>query len=144
VSLTEVPGTACAGCHKTINPFGFALEDYDSLGRFRIEETVLFPSVSQPTKVRIDAASQIELFKNDFTPVEGGVSLSDVISNSPKTQACYVRHYFSFGVGKKEDLSADGCSLERLRSIASSGGTLKDIYRGLASAPEFKLKKISN
>ena len=28
----------CNACHSTINPPGFALEQYDALGRFRLEE----------------------------------------------------------------------------------------------------------
>ncbi len=37
---------ACAGCHARIDPFGFALENYDALGRWRDEEAgqVIDPS----------------------------------------------------------------------------------------------------
>ena len=30
--------TACAGCHKAIDPLGFFQESYDALGRFRTKE----------------------------------------------------------------------------------------------------------
>jgi hypothetical protein len=29
---------ACAGCHRMMDPIGFALESFDAIGRFRIEE----------------------------------------------------------------------------------------------------------
>jgi len=29
---------ACAGCHKMMDPIGFALESFDAIGRFRTEE----------------------------------------------------------------------------------------------------------
>ena len=28
----------CAGCHSRIDPLGFALENYDAIGRWRVEE----------------------------------------------------------------------------------------------------------
>jgi hypothetical protein len=36
---TEVAGTSCAGCHApVVNPPGFALESYDSIGQWQTDE----------------------------------------------------------------------------------------------------------
>ena len=35
-AITEQPGSTCVQCHKTvINPFGFAFENFDPIGRWR-------------------------------------------------------------------------------------------------------------
>ncbi|MEQ1858307.1 MAG: DUF1592 domain-containing protein [Chthoniobacteraceae bacterium] len=37
--VTELTkNTSCMGCHKTINPLGFSLENYDAIGRWRTKE----------------------------------------------------------------------------------------------------------
>ena len=39
--LTELHSTqaACAGCHRTIDPYGFALEGFDAIGRARTQDS---------------------------------------------------------------------------------------------------------
>ena len=37
--ITELTkNTNCMGCHATINPLGFSLENYDAIGRWRTKE----------------------------------------------------------------------------------------------------------
>ena len=40
--MTErhVSDESCANCHIRIDPFGFALESFDAIGRFRLKELV--------------------------------------------------------------------------------------------------------
>ena len=57
--LTEqhVRDEACAKCHIRIDPFGFALESFDAIGRFRTKDLV-----DQPvdTKVRLQDGTEFE------------------------------------------------------------------------------------
>jgi len=34
----SIPGTACAGCHKKMDPYGFAMENFNAVGRWRTSE----------------------------------------------------------------------------------------------------------
>ena len=56
---------ACAGCHARIDPFGFALENYDAIGRWRDEEE------GRP----IDASGALA----DGTGFTGPVALKDML-----------------------------------------------------------------
>jgi hypothetical protein len=72
-SATELPSSVrarmeahrkiptCAACHKIMDPIGFSLENFDSIGRWR----------SMDGNSRIDAASQLV----DGTPLDGPSSL---------------------------------------------------------------------
>ena len=61
---------ACAGCHRTIDPVGFALENFDSVGKWR--ET----SNGAP----IDSVGQLA----DGTTVDGPVALRQAILSRPE------------------------------------------------------------
>jgi hypothetical protein len=56
---------ACAGCHARIDPFGFALEHYDAIGRWRDEEA------GRP----VDATGELA----DGTRIAGPVALKDLL-----------------------------------------------------------------
>ena len=53
---------ACASCHKVMDPLGFALENFDAIGRWRDESDAGTP---------IDATGTL----NDGTPVDGPATL---------------------------------------------------------------------
>ena len=55
----------CAGCHKIMDPVGFALENFDAIGRWRTEEH------GQP----IDATARLV----DGTKLDGAVDLRDAL-----------------------------------------------------------------
>ncbi|MFO0906254.1 MAG: DUF1592 domain-containing protein [Pirellulales bacterium] len=48
---------ACAKCHARIDPFGFALESYDAIGRFRLKDAAGLPI---NTKTALPDGTQIE------------------------------------------------------------------------------------
>jgi hypothetical protein len=56
---------ACSGCHSRIDPFGFALERYDAIGRWRDEEA------GRP----VDASGELA----DGTRFSGPVELKDLL-----------------------------------------------------------------
>jgi hypothetical protein len=60
----------CAGCHKLMDPLGFALENFDAVGAWRTRDE----------GVPIDASGQLV----DGTKVDGVVSLRQAILNRPE------------------------------------------------------------
>jgi hypothetical protein len=58
---------ACAACHKIMDPIGFALENFDSIGRYRTTDGAQI----------IDASSQLV----DGTPLTGPASLRQALLN---------------------------------------------------------------
>jgi hypothetical protein len=144
-ALTQTPGTGCIGCHDQINPFGFALGDYDSLGRYRTQERIFYPSIANFTDVMIDAHSTMDLGVGGKIEVNGGVAASQAIVGSGKTEACFARNYLAYALGKREDVTADACVLETLRrKSVGDGSGIRQMIRALALDPSFKQKKRAN
>jgi hypothetical protein len=63
---------SCGGCHGFIDPLGFALENFDSIGRFRVIDHV----VGQP----VDTESQLP----DGQPIAGVDDLREAIMQRPQ------------------------------------------------------------
>jgi hypothetical protein len=89
---------ACAGCHSRIDPLGFALENYDVLGRWRTEEA------GRP----IDATGQLP----DGTVFEGPDQLKAVLM---RNKALFVRSLTSkllgYALGRGLTLQ-DSCTVD--------------------------------
>ncbi len=60
----------CAGCHAKIDPLGFAMENYDAIGRWRVKDG----------KFAIDAFGRISLRE----VIEGPVALKDHLLQQKK------------------------------------------------------------
>ncbi|HYQ01160.1 MAG TPA: DUF1588 domain-containing protein [Polyangiaceae bacterium] len=87
----------CSGCHHFINPFGFMLENYDAIGRFRTSDqgVPVDPSISLDF---VDSAA----FQAD-TPTDALKGLT----RSKQFQQCFARQLFRFYLGRDETADDD-------------------------------------
>ena len=114
----------CAGCHKLMDPMGFALESFDSDGGHRATEN------GQP----LDTSGEL-----DGIPFTDAVGLGKAMHDNPATGACLVRREYSYATGRgaarrdmawirylEKGFAADGYRVpELMRRIALS----KNLYR---------------
>lgn len=137
--LTEQSGTACASCHASlINPLGFAFEGFDALGRARTEQR-LFSNDGRPIgALPVDTKSVPRVTPSDESTSDGPAELSRLMLQSGKLEACLARNYFRFTFGRYEDLSRDGCALERLRSRLAESGRIRDMLEEAALLPALR------
>jgi hypothetical protein len=80
-------GPACIGCHQLMNPFGFALEHFDYLGRFRESDAGL----------PIDAS----LDDPELGSISGALELSRRLAESDAVAACAAEHALEFALGHR-------------------------------------------
>jgi hypothetical protein len=138
-AVTEMPNTACQGCHATfINPLGFATEGFDALGRHRVEQTLFDDEGNVVGTKPVDTSGTPGIVEGDETPVSGPLELMTLIAASGKAEACLSRNYFRFTFARWEDLAKDGCTLEALRARLAAGGTFQDLLREAVLANAFK------
>jgi hypothetical protein len=95
VSLQTEP-KPCQGCHEMINPLGFALENFDAIGRFRTEEK------GKP----IDATGYYEGLANEKKTFRGARELAEMLASSDEVHAAFVSQLFHYTV--KQPLPAYG------------------------------------
>lgn len=91
----EVHGVGgCAGCHARMDRLGFALENFDSVGRYRTEE------VGKP----IDASGSVVDLGD--APFVGSTELAALLAAEPRVHQCVAAHMssFMFGVSVRDGL----------------------------------------
>jgi hypothetical protein len=76
---------SCAGCHKVMDPIGFALEAYDGIGAFRTHEN----------GERIDLSGEL-----DGTPFASTDDLGRALRNHPETPRCLAQRMYTSAVGR--------------------------------------------
>ncbi len=120
VSL-QTKAVACQTCHTLINPLGFALEEFDAIGRYRSEARA--GDATQP----IDAQGSYQPRQGPRVTFHGGRELAAYIADSPDAHEAFVQHLFhalvrqparAFGPDTLENLTRSfgdsGCDIRRL------------------------------
>jgi hypothetical protein len=82
----QTAAVACQGCHTMINPLGFALEQFDPLGRFVTEDR------GRP----VDAGGSYQPRQGEVAAFRGGRELAEFLAESPDVHEAFVRQLFQF------------------------------------------------
>jgi hypothetical protein len=83
VTLQTQPGE-CMACHQIINPLGFALEQFDAVGRFRETER------GKP----VNAAASYQAPSGETVEITGARELAEYLAASPDCHAAFVEQLF--------------------------------------------------
>jgi hypothetical protein len=104
---------ACAGCHKWLDPIGYAFNAYDNIGRYREMENGKAVNV------------QGEIVKGPSSPITGKFSgayeLEQMLSTNEYVQQCFTIQAARFALGRDEGMG-DACSLKTAWDAFSAGG----------------------
>ena len=127
----------CAGCHSMFNPYGFALESYDSLGRFRLDERI-FDEQSGDLISRVPVNSSVSIVEPlGTTSIGNPQELIDHIVNSGDADLCFARHYFRYAY-RRDETTDDHCTLARLSDELRQGKSLREALKSIALDPLFR------
>ncbi len=138
--------SSCMGCHSRINDTGFALENYDSFGRFRLQEKIFDPETgtllqTHPVDAHVQPRITRETSNQSFS---SPVDYSRAIAESGAAEKCFVKTFYEFVYQRYPDVEADGCSLEQMRaSVNDEGGSLKELLFRIPASRQFRLKRVS-
>jgi hypothetical protein len=118
---------ACASCHARMDPYGFALENFDAIGRWRSREA--------DGKV-IDASATLP----DGTSFNGPAELRAAILRRPEEFVkTFTRKLLIYGVGRGLEAS-DEPIVRRIVSQARDGYKFSSIVVGIATSEPFRMK----
>jgi hypothetical protein len=146
IVASNTSGASCTGCHTNyINPLGFALENYDAFGRFRVSEPLFDSNQNIYQTVPVNAVVEPKLSLTDNTRTNDGVELSAHLGQSPEFNSCFVRHYFRFAQGRPESLTTDACEMQKMYNnlTATSGGSIQNMIKSLAKDSDFQQRSIN-
>jgi hypothetical protein len=119
----------CASCHATMDPPGFALENFDAVGLWRDTEG----------GVTIDASGELPSLLP--APFNGPIELVQQIAASPQAQNCFAEKWMTFGYGREIDTltdTADACNAVSIQeSFAASGYNIQQLLLSLTQTEAF-------
>jgi hypothetical protein len=114
----------CAACHRSMDPVGLALENFDAVGLWRDQEN----------GETIDASGSVP---GDMTPLNGPVELARKLAETDEVQSCFASHWSNFAYARSLD-DADACTQETLATrFAQSGHDVKALLLALTQTPAF-------
>ena len=115
----QTKGALCGSCHGLINQLGFALENFDATGRFRLKDN------GKP----INATGQYIDRDGRDTKFNGPQALTEFLTNSPDTHAAFAELLFQYLT--KQPAQAFGS--EQLTQLRESFEKQDDNIQGLLS-----------
>ena len=117
-------GASCQGCHSTINPLGYVLENYNSLGQYRAEERVFDDNGNLLATHTIDST-----LADAVIPGRSGVAVTDAVGlmqelgKSESAMRCFSQQLYR--ETRFFNASAnDTCAIEKMTQGLKSGGSL--------------------
>ena len=122
---------ACAGCHRRMDPLGFALENFDALGKWR----------SVADGVPVDAAATLP----DGTKFDGVAGLREVLATHQEDFArTFTEKLMSYALGRGVDY-ADLPAVRRVAHDAGQNGyRWSSVILGITNSPPFRMSTAGN
>jgi hypothetical protein len=121
----------CASCHRQMDPMGFALENYDAVGRWRTTDGT-FP---------IDPSGEL-IGRRKFADAQGLKRL--LTSSSAKTFArCLVRNMLTYGLGRGLEISDYGTVEDIGERLAADDYRIRNILFGIVESRAFQYRGVS-
>ncbi|HEX4923052.1 MAG TPA: DUF1592 domain-containing protein [Bdellovibrionales bacterium] len=134
---------ACMGCHSKINPFSFALESYDAIGRHRTIEDVRDPETHAiVNSVAVNALASYVFSEGANKTFNGPLEMSQELASSGDADVCFVRQWYRFS-RSKSDNATDNCALRPLYdALTSDGGSVLKVIETSVMDPTFRLRRL--
>ncbi|MBZ4398460.1 MULTISPECIES: DUF1592 domain-containing protein [unclassified Myxococcus] len=118
----------CQGCHRMMDPLGLALENYDPIGRWRLNEVSGAP---------VDATGDLP----DGAVLNGGADMRRFVKEDPKLPACITEHLLTYALGRGMS-EADACVVREISASAeASGGRLVDYILAIVLSDSFTSRR---
>jgi hypothetical protein len=118
----------CATCHVRIDPFGFALENYDSIGRLRSKD---ISSVEVDTKVKL----------KDGAEFEGMDGLRTYLLTRKKDVIVrlFCRRLLGYALGRSVALSDQTLIDEMVAELDKKDGRVSSAVQAIVRSPQFRM-----
>ena len=104
---------ACATCHRTMDPLGFALENFDGIGRWRAAEDTGVPGELGPA---IDPSG----LAPDGSPFEGASGLRQILAHGEEFTSTLTERLLTYATGRRLE-AVDMPAVRRIQREAAVG-----------------------
>ncbi len=121
----------CASCHNQMDPLGFALENYDAVGRWRTSdgEFAIDPSGELMGGQRFEDAQELKQLLRSTA--------------AKKFTRCLIENMLTYGLGRGLE-PYDYCTVEAIRrQLAGDGYRIRNIIFGILKSDAFQHRGVS-
>ena len=126
---THRDNPSCNGCHGVIDPLGFALENFDAVGRWRDND--------RHARVPIDSSGVLA----DGTPVDGPVALREAILSRPdQFVQTFTEKLMTFGLGRRIEYQDMPTVRRIVRDAAGENFRLSALIINIINSDQFRMK----
>jgi hypothetical protein len=124
---------SCNGCHGVIDPLGFALENFDAVGRWS--------EMDRMARIPIDSSGIMA----DGTPVDGPVALRNAILSRPdQFVQTFTEKLMTFGLGRSIEYY-DMPTIRRIvREAAVDNYRFSSLVLAIVNSEQFRMKSAPN
>jgi hypothetical protein len=120
----------CAGCHKIMDPIGFALDNFDADGKWRTKQ-------GGDGGVPIDTAVQLY----DGASVEGPIGLRRwLLSYSPQFVAMFVEKMMTYALGRGVEYQDMPTVRTIVRGVGKENNRFSSIVMGVVRSAQFQMR----
>lgn len=122
---------SCNGCHGVIDPLGFALENFDAVGRWR--------DIDRQARTPIDASGVMA----DGTPLEGPIDLRNAILARPEQFVqTFTEKLMTFGLGRSLEYHDMPTVRRIVREAAADDYRFSSIVLSIVQSSQFRMKHV--
>ena len=117
----------CKSCHTVMDPIGFALENYDAVGRYRTMDE---------NRVTIDASGTWPGGAH-FT---GAVEMEKLVTQDPRFASCLVKNLYSYALGRSFAGADDGAITAIVDHAQKAGFSMKQVIHDIVTSEPFRIQ----
>jgi len=118
----------CASCHRVMDPLGFALENFDAIGKWRVSSEAGTP---------IDASGAL----GDGTPVDGPATLRDaLLKHREEFVSTVTRKLLTYALGRGAEYYDEPAVREIVRDGARGDYRWSSLVLGIVKSVPFQMK----
>jgi Protein of unknown function (DUF1592)/Protein of unknown function (DUF1588)/Protein of unknown function (DUF1595)/Protein of unknown function (DUF1585)/Protein of unknown function (DUF1587) len=126
----------CGACHNFFDPFGFASEDFDAIGRHRtIDPEDNMPVFNQGTIV--GQGADID------GPITGLKDVADRLSKGRRVADCAVGQLAKFTLDH-DPRTENSCAIQQIRDNFAASGKFVDLFKAILTSPAFATRDLGS
>lgn len=127
----------CAGCHRKIDPLGFALENYDGAGEWRTVEATGRLNEPLPNDPRINASGQLP----DGSRITGIDGLqAALLHKQDDFLKCLAEKLYTYALGRELQAEDEPAITDAVETMKSNGLTLRSLIHHIVKSDLFRRK----
>jgi hypothetical protein len=119
----------CAGCHKMMDPIGFALENFDGVGQWR----------TQDGRIPVDASGQLV----DGTKIDGPAQLREALTGySEQFLRTVTEKLLTYAIGRGVEYYDQPAIRAVVRDAARDNDRFSALILGVVKSPPFQMRVV--